>query len=57
MPVAIQEVSAEVEPMHPEASANLARHEPPETSRDIEVRRQHDLLDRLERRAARLAAD
>jgi hypothetical protein len=56
MPVQIDEVSAEVEPMRPEQSAAPSQR-PRESSPETELRQHLDLLARLEIRAARVRAD
>ena len=56
MPVQIDEITAEVAPL-PTGAASPNPAQSTETSPEIELRRQHDLLWRLEERAARVAAD
>jgi hypothetical protein len=56
MPVQIDEVSAEVEPMRPEQTAATSPR-PGESTPEAELRQQLDLLVRLEVRAARVRAD
>jgi hypothetical protein len=55
MPVTIDEISAEVE--RPETPAAPALRQSGENQPETELRRQCDLLARIERRAARLRAD
>ena len=56
MPVQIDEISAEIEPSRPEL-APPPPHSAPETSPATALRRERELLARLEVRAARVFAD
>jgi hypothetical protein len=56
MPVAIDEVTAEVEPLRPEP-ATRGTGSAPEGSPEVQLRRQCDMHARLECRAARVRAD